>query len=94
MRLSPPDETVEVKTEKLEELAGYLKEIIIYERDDSYMDYVDQAAVFTMVMSDGSKIEVIGYNPFMVINGVGYKTKYEPCEALNCYASRLLEESK
>ena len=32
------------------------------------------------------------YNPFLVIDGVGYKTKYEPCEALNHYANRLLEE--
>ena len=30
------------------------------------------------------------YNPFLIIDGVGYKTKYEPCQALNSYANELL----
>lgn len=34
-------------------------------------------------MADGTQTEVMVYNPFLVIDGVGYKTKYEPCEALN-----------
>ena len=34
----------------------------------------------------------MGYNPFFVIDGVGYKTKYEPCQALSAYANRLLND--
>ena len=41
-------------------------------------------------MTDGTQTEVMAYNPFLVIDGIGYKTKYEPCEALNSYANQLL----
>ena len=30
------------------------------------------------------------YNPFIIIDGIGYKCKYEPCEALNHYANELM----
>ena len=41
-------------------------------------------------MTDGSTTDVMAYNPFLVIDGVGYRTKYEPCEALSRYANQLL----
>ena len=47
--------------------------------------------VFTLHMTDGSTTDVMAYNPFLVIDGVGYRTKYEPCEALSRYANQLLE---
>ena len=34
---------------------------------------------------DGTQTDIMAYNPFIVIDGIGYKTKYEPCEALNSY---------
>lgn len=43
-------------------------------------------------MSDGTQTSIMAYNPFLVIDGTGYRTKYEPCEALNSYANRLLNE--
>ena len=43
-------------------------------------------------MTDGTQTSIMAYNPFLVIDGIGYKTKYEPCEALNSYANRLLNE--
>jgi len=45
-------------------------------------------------MVDGSKEEIMASNPFVVINGTGYKTKYEPCQKLNGYANRLLEKAE
>ncbi len=46
------------------------------------------------MMADGTPTEIMEYNPFFVIDGVGYKTEYEPCEALNRYANGLLNEEK
>ena len=48
--------------------------------------------VFDVTLRDGSTTQVVAYNPFVIIDGVGYRTKYEPCEALNAFANRLLRE--
>ncbi len=43
-------------------------------------------------MADGTETEITACNPFLVIDGAGYRTKYAPCEALNSYANRLLRD--
>ena len=87
--LSPPGKTVEIL--EIKELVSYLKDVVIYKRDDSFSEYAGQATVFTLYMMDGSVTEIMAYNPFLVINGTGYLTKYKPCQALNGYANRLME---
>lgn len=85
----PPDKTVEI--EDIPELVDYLNDIVIYNKDNSYTEYSGQGVIFTLTMTDGTQTDIMAYNPFLVIDGVGYKTKYEPCEALNSYANELLK---
>ena len=85
--LEPPDEKIVITD--VSELVEDLNEVVIYNRNQSYHNYVGQAVTFTLTMSDGTQMNVMAYNPFIVINGIGYKTKYEPCEKLNQYANRL-----
>ncbi len=92
IHLTPPDKTIRVTESK--ELVAYLNEIVIYNEDNSYTEYSGQAVIFTLTMADGSKEEIMAYNPFVVINGTGYKTKYEPCEKLNSYANKLLGQAE
>lgn len=92
VRLVPPDKTVEIV--ELEELTGYLNDIIIYNKDNSYTKYAGQGVIFTLTMADGTQTEIMAYGSFLVIDGIGYKTEYEPSEALNNYANRLLNEEK
>ncbi len=89
VRLTPPDITVQIPD--TEELAGYLRRTVIYRRDDSYTEYCGQGVTFTLEMADGTERTVMAYAPFLAIDGVGYRTKYQPCEALNSYANRLLD---
>ena len=88
VRLTPPDKTVQIVETK--ELVSYLKNIVIYHEDNSYTEYAGQGVTFILEMVDGTQKEIMVYNPFLVIDGVGYRTKYEPCEVLNRYANRLL----
>ncbi len=88
VHLSPPDRTVQIAD--MEELVSYLSEVTVYHEDDSYTDYCGQSVVFTLTMADGSKQEIGECNPFVIINGTGYKAKYGPCERLNRYANKLL----
>ena len=90
VHLIPPDTTVQIT--EIEEFVAYLKDIVIYNEDNSYTEYTGQCVTFTLTMTDGTQTSIMEYNPFLVIDGVGYKTKYEPCEALNNYANRLLEQ--
>lgn len=92
VHLAPPDKTIQIT--EIEELVAYLNEVIIYNEDNSYTEYSGQGVIFTLTLTDGSQEEIMAYNPFVVINGTGYKTKYEPCEKLNNYANRLLREAE
>lgn len=88
--LSPPGKTIAIP--EFEELASYLNDVVIYSEDNSYTGYAGQKTTFTLMMTDGTQTDVTACNPFLVIDGVGYKTKYEPCEALNTYGNKLLQE--
>ena len=92
VQLMPPDKTIQV--EELDELEDLLEDIVIYNRDNSYTEYAGQAVIFSITMLDGSQMEVTAYNPFVIIDGVGYKCKYEPCEELNDFANELLNDSE
>lgn len=92
VQLTPPDKTIKIVW--IKELVEYLEDLVIYQKDNSYTGYVGQGVTFTLTMSDGTQTKIMAYNPFLVIDGIGYKTKYEPCEALADYANRLLNEEK
>lgn len=92
VHLSPPDKTVAISEYK--ELVSYLNDVVIYSEDNSYTEYAGQGVTFAITMTDGTQTDVMAFNPFLVIDGVGYKTKYEPCEALNSYANQLLQGDK
>lgn len=92
VRLTPPGETIQIT--EMTELVNLLKDVVIYNEDNSYTEYCGQGVIFTLTMADGTQTSIMAYNPFLVIDGVGYKTKYEPCEALNQYANMLLEQTE
>ena len=88
VRLSPPDETMQII--EIEELVAHLNEVVIYGEDNSYTEYAGQGAVFTLTLADGSQVEIIAFDPFIIIDGIGYKCKSKPCEALNNYANEIM----
>ena len=92
VQLSPPDTTIQIT--EIKELVDLLKDVVIYNKDNSYTEYDGQGVTFALVMADGTQTSIMAYAPFLVIDGVGYKTKYEPCEALNQYANMLLERTE
>lgn len=90
VRLCPPDEAIQVTD--LEKLADHLSDLVIYQKDNSYTEYVGGTSIFTLTMADGAQTEIMADNTFLVIDGAGYRTAYEPCEALTAYADGLLHE--
>ena len=91
VELLPPDVTVTLDAAEQEELAGLLREVVIYQRDDSITEYAGQSVIFTLALADGSTRTVVDFYPFLVLDDVSYRTEYAPCEALNGFANSLLE---
>ena len=89
--LMPPDETLRIPD--TDELVALLRRVVTYEEDNSWREYNGQSVIFTLKMTDGSQREVIAFNPFVVIDGVGYRAEYDTCEPLSRYANELLTNS-
>ena len=90
VQLTPPDVIVEV--EDINKLAELLQDIVIYKKDNSYTEYCGQSVMFTIELNDGICTKITAYNPFVIIDGVGYKCEYGSCEALSVFGNRLLDE--
>lgn len=90
VELYPPDATLELTQEEIEELVPILNRVVSYRRDDTYRESDGQAVIFTLTKSDGTLLRVQAYNLFIVIDGEGYRTKYGPCEELNQLRNDLL----
>lgn len=90
--LMPPDVTLELDEAEIKTLAELLGDLRITWPDQSYTEYAGQAVQFTVTFADGTETEVMEYNPFLILDGTGYRTAYEPCEALNSFANELLRE--
>ena len=86
--LQPPDKTFQV--EEPDRLIELLQDVVIYEEDNSYTEYTGQAVTIQLTMCDGTQTSITTCNPFLIIDGTGYRTEYKPCEALNRYANELL----
>ena len=87
-----PDVTLELDAGEIETLADLLADVRITRPDQSYSEYAGQTVLFTVTMADGTAANVTAYNPFLIIDGTGWRTAYAPCEALNRFANELLRE--
>lgn len=92
VRLIPPDVEVALTEADVEQLVDILNDVVIYQGDSSYSEYEGQWVEFTITKQDGTEVSVAAYSPFLVMDGVGYQTKYEPCEELNRFANGLASD--
>ena len=88
----PPDQTVFLHDrDEIAELYEILKEITIYEVDESGRDYDGQLVQVAIVLTDGTAHTIGAYGSFLFLDGVCYRTKYEPSERLNSFGNGLRE---
>ncbi len=89
IQLTPPDVRFELEAEEVEQLTPILRQLTIYRQDNSYADYAGQTVKVLLTLQDGSTIEVVECNPFLVIDWVGFKAKEESCTQLQAFANQL-----
>lgn len=71
-----------------------LREIIIYQRDDTYVEYngVGCEGYFCVKMKNGKELNITPGNPFFIINKKGYRTEYKPCDKLSQFHYEIREK--
>ena len=90
VRLLPPDRTVRLTAEQVEALLPLLCDVVAFQRDDSGNVYDGQVVNFTFSKQEVTQTNVMAYAPFIVLDGVGRRCRYGPCEALNQFANDLI----
>ena len=66
-------------------LSRLLGDLVVYrDAGDSYRDYAGQGVKYTLTLADGTVTEVTAFNPFLIIDGTVYKTKYAPVVVASC----------
>ena len=66
-------------------LSRLLGDLVVYRgAGDSYRDYAGQGVKYTLTLADGTVTEVTAFNPFLIIDGTAYKTKYAPVVVASC----------
>lgn len=92
VRNLPPDKTVELNKEQITEMLYLLNGVIVSGRDDSFNEYNGHWAEFSITCNNGKEISFAVFDPFFIINGRGYMSKYESCQALDSFALSLIKE--
>jgi len=89
----PPEKNIDLRDEEdIAELTDILNEIVIYREDNSGREYAGQLVQVTIILKNGETHTIGAYNPFLFLNGKCYRTKYEPCQRLNAFGNRVLNE--
>lgn len=89
LKIDPPETKCVLDDKQIEDLVEILQKVIIYKKDNSYKEAAGQAVIFTIIKTDGSETTVTAYGDFIIIDGTGYKTEYEPSEELNVLGNNI-----
>jgi hypothetical protein len=86
----PPGVKKDLSRDEIKELADLLRTVVVYHWGAPSESVAGQAVLFTIIKTDGALETVNACNPFLFLNGAGYKTKYGPCEELSAFGNRII----
>lgn len=91
IHLWPPNETMELNQDEIDALVGLLQQVTIYNPRWLHLASGGQSNIMTITYQDGSVKELNQFGSTLIIDGKGYRAEYEPNEAINQFANRLLD---
>jgi len=80
----------ELSEGEIAELIPLIQKLVIYERDDSWREY--DGCSFTDIevrKKDGVAFTLHFMNPFILIDGKGYRCEYKPCDNAGRYVYQI-----
>ena len=89
IHLWPPNETMELSQDEIEELVGLLQQVKIYNPSWLHLASGGQSNIMTITYQDGTVQEVNQFGSTLIIDGQGYRAEYEPNEAISKFANKL-----
>ena len=89
IQLCPPNETMELSMDEIEELVGLLQQVEIFNPSWLHLASGGQSNIMTITYQDGTVQEVNQFGSTLIIDGQGFCAEYEPNEAINQFANKL-----
>lgn len=89
IHLWPPNETMELNDEEIDELVSLLQQVEIHNPTWIHLASGGQSNIMTITFRDGSVKEVNEFGSILIIDGMGYRAEYEPNEAINQFSNKL-----
>lgn len=89
LTVNPPNQTINMKEEQINELVGLLNSLNLTETDDSYQDYTGQWIHFDITKTDGTHLSIAELSPFIIIDKNCYKVSYKQNDVLNEFANGI-----
>ena len=88
----PPYSIIEITSAKqIQEIINELNQVVIYEEDNSWKEVDGQYIQYIITMTNGQVKTIGAYDTCIIIEGVGYKSKYAIFENLNKIANSIIE---
>ena len=88
IELMPPNKTFELTPNQINDLASVLQTAVLYNKAP-LEPLAGQSVIYQIEKTDGTTIKVEPMGDLIQIDGVRYKTKYEPSEELNRLANDI-----
>lgn len=88
----PPNRTKIIEDpDKIKLVVKALQNVKVYGKSGKWREQNGQFVQFSLELESGETIRIGAFNPFLVLDGQGFKTKYGPCEELNRLANQLVK---
>ncbi len=88
VELLPPNETLDLTQNQINDLVSILQTAVLYNKAP-LEPLAGQAVIYQITQTDGTAIKIEPMGSLIQIDGVRYKTKYEPSEELNRFANNI-----
>ena len=89
VELTSPGASAELDGDAIADLVSVLQAVKLYGKVLNYQELSGTFVTFTFTLADGTEHTVSACAPYMVIDGTGYQTDVEPCQALSTIAEQV-----
>ncbi len=88
----PDNKEIKLNEEEQQKVVDLLQGVVIYNRTLRHKFYGGTLYCYTIVKRDGTKMEVVFSDKFIIINGKAYRTKSEYWDEVNTFENEMGEK--
>lgn len=92
--LQPPDIDYVIAQDELPHLAELLREVVLYRIEKNPEPIAGQSALLTLTLADGTQTQLSLCGSRAVLDGVVWRAKAKPCNALSAFYNTLRSQQE